>query len=535
MNWAYWLNTGWMLACAPAARKFHEATRDVARTQADLLREMLDTNRDTAIGRQFDFASLRDPMAFLQCVPLATYETYADAVGRIAQGEPNVLTREPVTLLEPTSGSTSGEKLIPYTTGLRKQFQAGIAPWIANLLHQRPGLRNGRAYWSISPALGQRHTTGGIPIGFDDDTAYLGLAERLAVSHILATPPTLSRISDLDEFRYATLLHLLRADDLALISIWSPTFLTALLHPLKDWLDRLCHDIQQGGHDLPAEPRRAEAVMHAWRTGGVRAIWPNLQLISCWADAGAALHVPPLRALFPQVEVQPKGLIATEAFVSLPLVDQDGAALSVRSHFFEFQEADGRCRLAHEVERGGRYRVVVTTAGGLYRYQLRDEVEIVGFVEQCPLVRFLGKADLVSDLCGEKLAEPFVRAALERLWHKNNARPRFQLLVPVQGAPPRYRLYVQRVPEAGAWQGDLQAELEQNPHYRYAIGLGQLAAVEIRVLNDEVDGWTLYEAGCVARGRKLGNIKPTAIDVRFGWEKDFELHCTGNQHTPAPS
>ena len=149
--------------------------------------------------------------------------------------------------------------------------------------------------------------------------------------------------------------------------------------------------------------------------------------------------LPALRELFPGVEIQPKGLLATEGFVSFPLGDRPGAALALRCHFFEFEELGGnaRCRLAHELDRGGRYRVVLTTAGGLYRYQLRDEVEVVGFLRQCPLLRFLGKGDATSDLVGEKLAEPHVRAVLDRLFAAQSLQPPFALLVPVLDRPAR--------------------------------------------------------------------------------------------------
>ena len=57
-----------------------------------------------------------------------------------------------------------------------------------------------------------------------------------------------------------------------------------------------------------------------------------------------------LRELFPQVEIQPKGLLATEGCVSFPLTRRPAPVLAVRSHFFEFQEIDApeRLRLAHE-------------------------------------------------------------------------------------------------------------------------------------------------------------------------------------------
>jgi len=40
------------------------------------------------------------------------------------------LTEEPVLLLEPTSGSTSAKKLIPYTRGLQREFSSAIGKWL---------------------------------------------------------------------------------------------------------------------------------------------------------------------------------------------------------------------------------------------------------------------------------------------------------------------------------------------------------------------------------------------------------------------
>ena len=90
-------------------------------------------------------------------------------------------------MLEPTSGTTSGEKLIPYTDGLRHEFQRAIATWIGDLFLHCPNVRHGRAFWSISPVFATaRHSAGGIRIGFDDDTAYLSSWERPFVGKLLA-------------------------------------------------------------------------------------------------------------------------------------------------------------------------------------------------------------------------------------------------------------------------------------------------------------------------------------------------------------
>ncbi|MHC4401571.1 MAG: GH3 auxin-responsive promoter family protein [Planctomycetota bacterium] len=559
MKLAYWLNTAWMWKCRSETMTFRRATRAVAQTQADLLRTILRQNALTLFGHKHDFRTITDVRQYQRRVPLSTFDDYSDWIELIAAGVPNVLTRQPVELLEPTSGTTRGEKWIPYTRSLREQFQRAIAAWIADLMSRRPAVRRGRAYWSVSPSLGPpRRTAAGIPVGFDDDTAYLGRWERFAASRVLAVPPSVAKLPDVAAFRYLTLLHLVRASDLTLISVWSPTFLTTLLARLDEWHERLCFDVQRGiaipkevaesGRGVlvpvrsrPDPPRAAQlrSIFAACRSSAekLRMIWPRLALISCWADGPAEWAVREVQNLFPWVEVQPKGLIATEAFVSLPLVGRLGAALSLLSHFFEFEEVSstgeggdksGALRMAHQLERGGRYRVVVTTGGGLYRYQLRDEVAVVGFENGCPLLRFLGKADCVSDLVGEKLSEPHVRQVLHRMFSSTDLSPTFALVVPVDGRPPRYRLYLQglkeqhRSPTVVSLAESLEDGLSENPYYRYAVSLGQLAPAEVNLLDDaSQSGRARYERRCLELGQRLGDIKPTTLDPRPGWAEVF--------------
>ena len=59
------------------------------------------------------FRQIDGPHAYQQRVPLSRYEDYAEAIDRIAEGGRGVLTRDRVELLEPTSGTSGGEKLDP--------------------------------------------------------------------------------------------------------------------------------------------------------------------------------------------------------------------------------------------------------------------------------------------------------------------------------------------------------------------------------------------------------------------------------------
>jgi hypothetical protein len=154
-------------------------------------------------------------------------------------------------------------------------------------------------------------------------------------------------------------------------------------------------------------------------------------------------------------------------------------------------------------------------------------VEVVGFEGQCPLLRFLGKADRTSDLVGEKLAEPHVRAVLDRVFEAHGLVPRFALLVPVEGRPARYRLYLQGPgpsPDLAALTAALQAGLEENPHYAYAVRLGQLGPAEVQPLDPAgPSAWSLYEQRALARGQKVGAVKPAALDTWPGWPEVFQV------------
>jgi hypothetical protein len=384
--------------------------------------------------------------------------------------------------------------------------------------------------------------------------------ERFFINRVLAAPSSVAKCGDAEMFRYTTLLHLLLARDLTLISIWSPTFLDALLAPLEAWSDRLAFDVRNGDAELAALLRADVTLPEK-----LARIWPRLALVSTWADGAAARYVQCIRELFPQVEIQPKGLLATEGCVSFPLVGKQGAALALRSHFFEFQELDAAeddsaaCRLAHELHLGGRYRVVLTTGGGLYRYTLGDVVEVVGFHQQCPLLRFLGRS-AVSDLVGEKLDEAFVAAVLDRVLRWHGITSRFALLAPEDAthvepttesgvlcqpdhhmestlaekdsrprrAAPRYRLFLQPTavfPHEHALRSlrdALETGLRENPHYRHAIQIEQLAPVELTLLDPHgPSAWSVYERRRLGLGQKAGDIKPTSLDSWTGWSSEF--------------
>jgi len=547
-------NTAWMLSGKPELAALRRDLKRPAEAQWRVLRAVLSANRDTEYGRAHHFARVRSPAEFQQRVPTVAYDDCRPYIARIAAGEAGVLTAEPVRSLHPTGGTSGGDKLIPYTASLHRQFQRALRAWIADLFGSFSRVRWGRAYWSLSPALGPaRRTAGGIPIGFDDDSEYLGTAARWAARRLLVAPDWLTKVEDLELFRYLTLHQLLQAEDLALVSVWSPTFLAGLLRDLAAWHETLVDDLAvgpvsrripgslaaaaRGTAAAPLRPPRLDRLRAA--LGGpspdgrhFREIWPNLAVVSCWADGAAAGPFAELRAALPHVAFQPKGLLATEGFTSIPLAGDAGATPAIRSHFFEFAEfgtaATGtRPKLVHELDVGGSYEVLLTTAGGLYRYRTSDRVVVVERRGECPLIRFEGRTDGTSDLVGEKISSAEVEMLLETLWGELGLRPAFALLVPVAGSPPGYRLYLQDpriAPEAlNGPAGRLERYLGANSSYRYAVGLRQLRPAEIALLDPKgPSAWDLYCRGRADHGQRLGDVKPVALDRSTDWEAMFE-------------
>lgn len=512
MNWpATIANSLWLASSLPAATRFRLALSEPALTQERLLRQLIADNADSAYGRKHQFHRIQGYEDFAAQVPIVSYAGLEPWIEKIQAGEPRVLTVDPVTHLIPTSGSSGARKLIPFTRGLQREFDRAIAPWVSDLVHRHPDLLRGPAYWSISPPpQREEEISSVVPIGFASDADYLGGHKSWLVRSALASPRRLTPRCDLDTFRHETLLALLLAADLRLISVWHPSFLTLLLEALPGRWETLLSEITR------AAPARAHSLRQA-NPFHPASIWPKLRVVSCWGDGMAEWPMAELRRRLPGVCLQAKGLLATEACVSIPIDDHHPVA--VGSHFFEFIDAKERFVRIRELQCGESYEVIVTTGGGLWRYRLGDRVRVTGFLGETPSIRFLERAGNVSDLCGEKLSELFVAGVLKELFHDRAHPMRFALLAPDKtGKVWRYTLYAEGALPADAEQ-QLEARLLHNPHYEVCRRLGQLEAARIQRVSSA--GYERYVSYLREKGMNLGDIKPATLSKLDVWSTVF--------------
>ncbi|MEA2489418.1 MAG: hypothetical protein QOH21_1210 [Acidobacteriota bacterium] len=367
---------------------------------------------------------------------------------------------EPVERWETTSGSSGAEKRIPYTRSLRRELNRAIAPWIVNLFVREPRAFAGEAYWSISP-------------GAESDEEVLGPIQRQLVRAVQAVPSSVRLTSE--NFRAETLRYLTRCRTLSLMSVWHPSFLDLLVGELD-----------------------------------TVKTWPQLRVISCWADANAAGPAAALAKKFPHATIQPKGLLSTEGFVTIPF---DGEhVLAYRSHFYEFRDGDD-VRLAHELTVGKRYDVILTTGGGLRRYDTEDIVEVTGYREQAPILKFIGRANHISDHFGEKLHEVFVRERLERVLR--DVPYAFAMLACDGNA---YVLYIETDTPVPA--DPLERLLRESYHYDQARRLGQLGPLRVMHVRDAAATYLRAKSAT----QRLGDIKIPALDRDQGWTERFASH-----------
>lgn len=475
--------------------------------QTRQLFKILKRNYDTRFGREYGFGNMETVAAFQQHVPLSHYDEYIPKIKRIISGEKKVLTEGKVGNFALSSGSVAPSKFIPYTRTLKKEFSAAIYPWLYDLLKHHPKIRKGSQFWIISPAtLPENLPEGAVPIGFEKDINYFGRLGKLLLRSVLTLPSVINQVKDRDNYFYLLCHTLLKDKDLSLISVWNPGLLIILLEYMAENYVSLSRDLTKGKISLPNPNIKKDARIasrlrvksskrgkHLLRLcefsdRTYRFIWPNIRLISCWTDAWAGDLISGIRKVLPDVEIQGKGLMATEGVVSIPIKGMDYPVLCIRSHFYEFRNLnDDQIYLAHQLKENEKYEVIITSSGGFYRYMLDDIIEVKGFYNKTPLIRFIGKTNIISDTCGEKLHEVFVAELLQELIARYFKEKTYCYLAPVK-INNRYSYVMtveteEEISDVRKLQKEVDDGLKRNFHYKHCREMNQIGIPLIRILN----------------------------------------------------
>lgn len=422
---------------------FVRQTRRTDRVQADFLWKLLHEYRHTALGREYNLGEIRTIDQFRDRVPVLPYSGYESYIDRICQGEPNVLTPDPVAYLNLTSGSTGDRKLIPVTQRFQ-QILGGANLTSIGFLNEAlaaRGLTFGKLLIANSVQV-QGCTSGGIPYGY----ASVGVLRmgKFLYEQLFANCFETLLCSDSRSRHYLALLFALRERSTAGIAANFPMLVLRTCHYLEEYGEELIRDIDKGtiASWLELDPSVRDRLECQWsadpqRAGELRAImrsrgrltpkdvWSNLAFIGTARGGTSDFYFENFPEYLGNTPVFGAVYSSAEATFSIyPDVNTDGSILAINSGFFEFVPEDQwglehpQTRLATEVEVGKYYRLLVTTYSGLYRYDIGDVVEVVGFFEQAPLIVFRYRRGGLLSSTTEKTNEYHVTQVMQALQHE---------------------------------------------------------------------------------------------------------------------
>ncbi len=413
-----------------------------ARVQRRLLLRILRKNARTEYGRRYGFSALCGTKDFSTRVPIVEYSDIEADVDRIKQGQTDVLTAEPPLLFSLTSGTSSAPKFLPITHRGQRRTKRLMAKWFCMALRDHPTLFS-KGVFDMTGAAIEGYCECGIPYGSASGMIRATLPD--VMKRAFLTPPDVAEIVDY-EVRYYAMARFAYAQEISFVGTPNPLTLVKLAETGTRYAEELICCVRNGWFSesirdnsefvsagvplslkmaLRPDPARAEFLEKIFaETGTLKPVdcWPDLALIGCWLGGSIGFHADALTAAYGNVPRRDLGYMASEGSITLPFADATPAGLlALRNHYYEFipvEECDSPLPTtfgAHELEKGGYYKILLTNENGLYRYDINDIVRVDGFHKRTPLISFVRKSGAMTNIVGEKLHLNHLLVAIRNL------------------------------------------------------------------------------------------------------------------------
>ncbi|MBD1902443.1 GH3 auxin-responsive promoter family protein [Trichocoleus sp. DQ-A3] len=413
-----------------ARANFVKKTRRTSAVQEQLLKELLQAHKDTELGRKYGLRDIKTIEQFQQRIPILPYSSYEPYTERIAQGEKNILTPDPVVYLNTTSGSTGNQKLIPVT----QRFQNSLG-W-ANLTcigFLSEALRSqerkfGKLLVTNTAQITGR-TSGGIEYG-PGGTGVLRMGKFL-YEQLFAHPYETLQAADSLTRHYLCFLFALRDRSMRGIGANFPMLILRICNYLERYAEDLIRDIETGtiASWLTLEPELRAKLERQWSANPSRAAqlreilksegrltpklaWPELSFTATARGGTSDFYFERFPSYFDDIPSFGAVFASAEGTFSIYHdLNNDGSILAIEAGFFEFIPQDQwevehpKTLLATEVKAGELYRILMTNYSGFYRYDIGDVVEVLGFYEQAPLIVFRHRRGGILSSTTEKTTE----------------------------------------------------------------------------------------------------------------------------------
>lgn len=522
-------------------RRLLDAAQTPRQAQEATLARILGVNAATGFGDAHGFSSIKGPDDYRRAVPVQTFDTLqAYATAQDTTGAPGLTAEKPV-FYQRTSGTLGTPKDVPLTrAGIERiRRQQRLAAYAQ---HAGADLFAGKIV-GIGSAAVEGHTAGGTPYGSATGLIYENQPAFVRAKFVL--PPAVFAIADYDARYYAIAALALAESQVTGLATANPSTLVKLLDVINEDADRLLRDVSEGrvsgngqfSAALRPAPQRALDLAAAMNRNGRLTfgdLWPRLAGVVTWMGGSCAL---PLAALGPQLPEPTKiieaGYVSSEFRGTINVdVARNLCLPTLLDHYFEFVQRDAWERgednflNLDELEVGEFYYPIVTTADGLYRYDINDIVTVTGMVGATPALAFVQKGKGVTSITGEKVTEAQVLQAIQQVAADLRlVADFFVALADEDGAG--YVLYLEATGDGRATDDTVAETFDAklcalNSEYSTKRASGRLQRLQVRRLR--AGSGDAYRRHCVANGQREAQFKVRHLQYARDASFDFTSH-----------
>jgi len=534
-----------------AHRKLLRAALEPRAAQRTALAGILGALAPTELGQAHVYADIHDPDEFRRRVPIHDYESLRPYVARqIATGGAVLTPTRPV-MYARTSGTTGEPKLVPVTPDVVDALRHAQRVF-SYVQHRELGAFSGRVL-AIGGALREETLPDGTPVGSATGLIYATMPQP--IRHKYVVPAEVFEIHDY-ELRYALIARLaVQHRSLSMIATANPSTILRLFQQIEADGPALASDLAEGTSRLLArlppplarriasalKKRPAQARVLAAASAGnslpLAQLWPQLRTVMTWLGAGCATAAEHVRTLLPNgVRMIDAGYVASEVRGTVVVDAEQNLALPLLEDvFFEFvpdrawDAGERDTVLLHELERGATYRVLVTTRGGLVRYDMNDVLRVTGLVGRTPTLDFVRKGRGVTNITGEKVAEDQINLAMAEVTAGAGINVPFYVVV-ADAAAAAYCAYIEGIAETRpivALASVLDAKLASlNIEYGTKRASGRLRPLRVVALHAGTS--RAYREHHVRKGQRESQFKVLTLLDASEIDFDFLQHASGD-------
>ena len=388
-------------------REVEQFVENPVRAQEKVLQYLLEGGKNTYIGDQFDFSSIKNRDDFRNSIPLFHYEDlrpYLDKI--ILNRQQNILWNKPVKWFAMSSGTTEDKsKYIPVTREslTRGHFKCGEQM----LAIYAQANRKTKFIFGKTLILGGSKQINRIGEGiFTGDISAILIKNVYLWTKRSRTPEKISLIPDWTEKLEILTKYASTHDIRAFMGV--PSWLLILLKKIK----------AETGKELAD-------------------LWPNLEVFF-----HGGVSFTPFEEQYRKLVNKPDMLYwetynASEGYFGVQFSENSKDMLLMLDSgiYYEFvpmsewDKENPRTLTLEEVETGQNYAIVITTNGGLWRYMIGDTVE---FTSTNPyLFRITGRTKSFINAFGEELIIDNTDRALKKACKQTGAQVSEYTVAPV--------------------------------------------------------------------------------------------------------